>query len=85
MNPRVQRGAQFQHLAVMNRQILLPFLIPGHIAHERMDMKIGIFTQCEDVARVLIPDPALIKNKVSRPTDKAPRKAIDEFNPLDNL
>jgi hypothetical protein len=44
-----------------------------------------IFTQCEDVARVLVPDPALIKNKVSRPTDKAPRKAIDEFNPLDNL
>ena len=32
-----------------------------------------------------LPDPALIKNRVSRPTDKAPRKAIDEFNPLDNL
>ena len=44
-----------------------------------------IFTQCEDVERVLVPDPALIKNKVTRPTDKAPRKAIDEFNPLDNL
>jgi hypothetical protein len=44
-----------------------------------------IFTQCEDMARVLVPDPALIKNKVSRPTDKAPRKAIDEFNPLDDL
>ncbi len=44
-----------------------------------------IFTQCEDLARVLVPDPALIKNKVSRRTDKAPRKAIDEFNPLDNV
>ena len=42
VNPRVQRRAQFQHLAVMNRQILLPFLIPGHVADERMDMKIGI-------------------------------------------
>ena len=31
------------------------------------------------------PDPALIKNKVSRPADKATRRAIDEFNPLDNL
>jgi hypothetical protein len=44
-----------------------------------------IFTQCEDVARVLVPDLALIKNKVSRPAEKATRRAIDEFNPLDNL
>jgi hypothetical protein len=44
-----------------------------------------MLTQCEDAARVLVPDPAIIKNKVSRSTDKAPRKAIDEFNPLDNL
>jgi hypothetical protein len=44
-----------------------------------------IFTQCEDAARVLVPDPALIKNKVHRPTDKAIRPPIDEFNPLDNL
>jgi hypothetical protein len=44
-----------------------------------------ILTQCEDAAQVLVPDLAVIKNKVFRPTDKATRKAIDEFNPLDNL
>ena len=44
-----------------------------------------ILTQCEDAARVLVPEPAIIKNKVSRPPDQATRKAIDEFNPLDNL
>jgi hypothetical protein len=42
-----------------------------------------IFTQCEDAAKVLVPDPALIKNKVSRPTEKVSRPGIDEFNPLD--
>ena len=30
-------------------------------------------------------DPATIKNKVSRPTDKTTRPPIDEFNPLDDL
>jgi hypothetical protein len=44
-----------------------------------------IFTQCEDAAQVLVPDLALIKNKVFRPTDKTARPAIDEFNPLSNL
>jgi hypothetical protein len=44
-----------------------------------------IFTQCEDAAQVLVPDLALIKNKVFRPTDKVTRKAIDEFNPLGDL
>jgi hypothetical protein len=44
-----------------------------------------ILTQCEDAAQVLVPDSAVIKNKVFRPTDNATRKAIDEFNPLDNL
>jgi len=44
-----------------------------------------ILTQCEDAAQVLVPDSAVIKNKVFRPTDKATRKAIDEFNPLDDL
>jgi len=44
-----------------------------------------ILTQCEDAARVLVPEPAFIKNKVSRPTDQATRKAIDEFNPLNDL
>jgi len=32
-----------------------------------------------------VPDPAIIKNKVFRPSDKAARKAIDEFNPLNDL
>jgi hypothetical protein len=44
-----------------------------------------MLTQCEDAARVLVPDPAIIKNKVSRPTDKTTRPPIDEFNPLDDL
>jgi hypothetical protein len=44
-----------------------------------------MFTQCEDAAHLLVPDPALIKNKVYRPTDKVARAPIDEFNPLDNL
>jgi hypothetical protein len=44
-----------------------------------------VFTQCEDAAQVLVPDPAIIKNKVFRPADKAARKAIDEFNPLNDL
>jgi hypothetical protein len=44
-----------------------------------------VFVQCEDAARVLVPEPSTIKNKVFRPTDKAARKAIDEFNPLDDL
>jgi hypothetical protein len=44
-----------------------------------------IFTQCEDAVRVLVPEPATIKNKVYRPTDKATPRPIDEFNPLDNL
>jgi hypothetical protein len=44
-----------------------------------------MLTQCEDAARVLVPDPAIIKNKVSRPNDKTTRPPIDEFNPLDDL
>ena len=44
-----------------------------------------VFTQCEDAARVLVPEPALIKNKVFRPADTITRRPIDEFNPLDNL
>jgi hypothetical protein len=42
-----------------------------------------VFTQCEDAARVLLPDPAMIKNKVSRPTDRLARKPVDEFKPLE--
>jgi hypothetical protein len=42
-----------------------------------------MLTQCEDAARVLVPDPAAtIKNKVFRPTEKITRPDIDEFNPL---
>ncbi len=44
-----------------------------------------VFTQCEDAARVLVPESATIKNKVYRPTDKAGPRPIDEFNPLDDL
>jgi len=44
-----------------------------------------ILAQCEDAAQVLVPDSAVIKNKVFRHTDKTTRKAIDEFNPLDDL
>jgi len=42
-----------------------------------------VFTQCEDAARVLLPDSALIKNKVFRPGDKAARQTPKKFNPLD--
>jgi hypothetical protein len=41
-----------------------------------------MLTQCEDAARVLVPDPATIKNKVFRPDQKTSPKPIDEFNPL---
>jgi len=44
-----------------------------------------IFTQCEDTARVLIPETSTIKNKVYRPADIATRPPIDEFNPLGAL
>jgi hypothetical protein len=44
-----------------------------------------IFTQCEDAARVLVPEPTTIKNKVFRPADKVTRRGIDEFNPLGDL
>jgi hypothetical protein len=42
-----------------------------------------ILVQCEDAASVLLPDPALIQNKVFRAKDNLTRLAIDEFNPLD--
>jgi hypothetical protein len=42
-----------------------------------------MLTQCEDAARVLVPDPATtIKNKVFRPDHKITPKPVDEFNPL---
>ena len=44
-----------------------------------------IFTQCEDAARVLMPETSTIKNKVYRPADKVTRPPIDEFNPLGAL
>ena len=40
-----------------------------------------MLTQCEDAARLLVPDPAAIKNKVFRP-EKSAAVAIDEFAPL---
>src|ERR1700722_17692507 len=44
-----------------------------------------IFTQCEDAARVLVPETTTIKNKLFRPADKITRSPIDEFNPLGDL
>jgi hypothetical protein len=41
-----------------------------------------IYVQCEDAARVLFPDVALIKNKVTRLADRLARKPVDEFQPL---
>ena len=41
-----------------------------------------MLTQCEDAARVLLPDPVLIKNEVFRPGDKATRQTPKKFNPL---
>ena len=40
-----------------------------------------MLTQCEDAARLLVPDPAAIKNRVFRP-EKPTAVAIDEFAPL---
>ena len=42
MNPRIERFAQFEHLAVMDGEVTLPLLIPRHVADEGMDVKIGI-------------------------------------------
>jgi hypothetical protein len=41
-----------------------------------------VFTQCEDAARVLVPTPASIQNRVSRLADRLAQKPVDEFNPL---
>jgi hypothetical protein len=42
-----------------------------------------MLVQCEDAARVLVPDPATtIKSKVFRPSETIARAAIDEFHPL---
>ena len=40
-------------------------------------------TQFEDAARVLVPEPGTIKNKVFRPRDTITRLTVDEFNPLE--
>jgi hypothetical protein len=42
-----------------------------------------MLVQFEDVARVLVPDPATIKNRVFRPKDTITRLTVDEFNPLE--
>jgi hypothetical protein len=42
-----------------------------------------VFTQCEDAARVLVPTPTLIQNRVTRLADRLARQPIDEFKPLD--
>jgi hypothetical protein len=42
-----------------------------------------IFVQCEDAAHLLVPDPDLIQNHVTRLADRLAAKPIDEFSPLD--
>ncbi len=55
-----------------------------HICRKEIEYFLNrILVQCEDAAGVLVPDPALIKNKVLRAKDNLTRLAIDEFNPLD--
>jgi hypothetical protein len=55
-----------------------------HICRNEMEYFLNrMLVQCEDAAHLLVPDPALIKNKVLRAKDNLTRIAIDEFNPLD--
>jgi hypothetical protein len=41
-----------------------------------------IYVQCEDAARVLVPDLALVKNKVTRLANRLAAKPVDDFSPL---
>jgi hypothetical protein len=41
-----------------------------------------VYVQCEDAARVLLPDPSLIKNKVTRQASRLAAMPFDEFEPL---
>jgi len=44
-----------------------------------------IFAQCEDAAQFLVPECAVMKNKVNRPAGQDTRRPIDEFKPLEDL
>jgi hypothetical protein len=57
----------------------IPFICRKEIEH----FLNRVFTQCEDAAPVLVPEPATIKNKVFRVKNNLTRLTIDEFNPLD--
>ena len=57
----------------------IPFICRMEIEH----FLNRVLVQCEDAAHVLVPDPALIQNKVLRAKDNLTRLTIDEFNPLD--
>lgn len=61
------------------KTLSIPFICRKEIEH----FLNRVFVQCENAAGVLVPDPALIQNKVLRVKDNLTRLTIDEFNPLD--
>jgi hypothetical protein len=61
-----------------SKNLSLPFICRNEIEH----FLNRVLVQCEDAASVLVPDPAVIKNKVLRAKDNLTRIEIDEFNPL---
>jgi hypothetical protein len=61
-----------------SKTLSIPYICRNEIEH----FLNRILVQCEDAAAVLVPDPALIKNKVLRAKDHLTRLTIDEFNPL---
>ena len=61
------------------KTLSIPFICRKEIEH----FLNRVFVQCEDAAGILVPDAALIQNKVVRVKDSLTRIAIDEFNPLD--
>ena len=64
--------------AEASKTLSIPYICRNEIDH----FLNRILVQCEDAAGVLVPDPAVIKNKVLRAKDNLTRIAIDEFNPL---
>jgi hypothetical protein len=41
-----------------------------------------VYVQCEDAAHVLVPDPSLIQNRVTRLVERLATMPVDEFQPL---
>jgi len=70
-----------RHLTFVDaaKTLSIPFICRKEIEH----FLNRVFVQCEDAAGILVPDPALIQNKVLRVKDNLTRLTIDEFNPLD--